>query len=1007
MNIHLGADKWSFAAFYRLFVVTLLLLIGVSTPTKAQCTLICTADLQTSLPASGQFTIPVSLVSPTAASLCPGALELTTWNAAGQVLPNNTITCAQVDEVVQVRVKHVASGNSCFSEITVMDMLPPVLSCPQKYVQCTQSTAPSSIGTPSIIDNCTPYNALNISRFDIPTPLPCGTIQNGQKVVERIDRTWLATDASGNMNTCLERIWIRAPVMDSVIFPVNKDDISAPSLSCGQNPLDLNLTGQPLLYGVPINNSGPCKLGLTSSDQIVTGCSPGSYTILRNWILVDYCSAQVRQTIQIIKITDLIAPQIQAPDTLSFNTDAAVCSATVLLPNIVTSDFCSAVTVVPNWQYGTGFGPFSGVTVGSHTLTWLATDACGNTKTATTIVKVADNVAPNVVCVASLVVSLGSSGQVLVHTSSLNAGSWDNCGPVFLKVTRNEVDWGNSVALTCADENQPIALKLRVSDTGGSFNDCVVTVTARDFMKPTLSCPPAITLNCLQNSNDLTLTGPATATDNCTLQSLNYVDNGTIAGCNTGVVTRRWMATDQSGNTRTCDQTITLNPISTISVTFPASVTLTSCSNAINVLPSATGSPNILGTSCYPLVATYTDEILNISPPACFTIYRAWKVIDHCIYDPNGGTQGIWEYVQEINVTDNTAPILTIPEDITVSSDAMNCGVYIDFMPATATDCSNSTVINYVAPNGLGGANASGWYTPGIHNIIFTASDGCGNFAQKTLKIVVQDLLAPTAVCINGLSVNIGQGGAAILSPTLFNGNSTDNCTPQDSLTFSIDPLYFACQHVGQQQVTLTVTDKAGNSAQCQTYINVQDNQNFCAQRKIDGYIRTPQGLPVYGVTVRDGQGHTVKTDSTGYYLFDHLLPGKDYTIKPEKQSNWANGISPYDFVLISRHILNLEPMNSPEKIIAADPNISTTVSTFDIVQMRKVLLGTLSEVPNGKSWRFIPSTHVFVNPDNPFVPAFEEEIKIFGLESDRTGVNFKAIKSGDINGDVNPLSID
>jgi hypothetical protein len=99
--------------------------------------------------------------------------------------------------------------------------------------------------------------------------------------------------------------------------------------------------------------------------------------------------------------------------------------------------------------------------------------------------------------------------------------------------------------------------------------------------------------------------------------------------------------------------------------------------------------------------------------------------------------------------------------------------------------------------------------------------------------------------------------------------------------------------------------------------------------------------------------------------------------------------------------------MNSPEKIIAADPNISTTVSTFDIVQMRKVLLGTLSEVPNGKSWRFIPSTHVFVNPDNPFVPAFEEEIKIFGLESDRTGVNFKAIKSGDINGDVNPLSID
>jgi len=1006
MAIHLDADKWSSTTFYRFFVVTLFLFIGVTTPSKAQCTLICTADLQTSLPASGQYTIPVSLVSPTAASLCPGALELTTWNASGQVLPNNTITCAQVDEVVQVRVKDIASGNSCISEITVMDMLPPVLFCPQKYVQCTQATTPSSIGTPSIIDNCTPYNALNITRFDIPTTLPCGTIQNGQKVVEKIDRTWLATDASGNISTCLERIWIKAPVMDSVIFPVNKDDISAPSLSCGQNPLDLTLTGQPLLYGVPINNSGPCKLGLTSTDQPITGCSPGSYTILRNWILVDYCTGQVRQSMQIIKITDQIAPQIQAPATLSFNTDAAVCSATVLLPNVVTSDFCSAVTVVPNWQYGSGFGPFSGVAVGDHTLTWLATDACGNTQTATTIVRVKDNVAPNVVCVASLVVSVGSSGQVLVNASSLNAGSWDNCGPIFLTVTRNEINWASFVTLTCADENQPVALNLRVTDTGGSFNDCVVTVTARDFTKPTLSCPPAVTLTCLQDPTDLVLTGQATATDNCTLQSITHIDIDTLSGCSTGILTRRWTATDQVGNTRTCDQTITLIPISTISVAFPANVTLSSCLDAINVLPSATGSPNISGISCYPLIATYTDEVFDITAPACFSIYRSWKVIDHCIYNPNSGTQGIWEYIQEIHVTDNTAPVLTIPDDITVSSDPMTCGVYIELSPATAEDCSSSIAISNIGPNGLGGTNASGWYAPGTHNIVFTASDGCGNYAQKTLKIVVQDLLAPTAVCINGLSVNIGAGGAAILSPTLFNGNSTDNCSPQDSLTFSIFPPSFTCQLVGQQQVTLTVTDKAGNSAQCQTFINVQDNQGFCAQRKIDGYIRTPLGLPVFGVTVRDGQGHTVKTDSTGYYLFNNLLPGKDYTIKPEKLSNWTNGISPYDFVLISRHILNLEPMDTPEKIIAADPNISNTVSTFDIVQMRKVLLGTLPEVPNGKSWRFIPSTHVFVNPDNPFVPAFDEEIKIINLESDRTGVNFKAIKSGDINGDVNPLSI-
>ncbi len=61
-----------------------------------------------------------------------------------------------------------------------------------------------------------------------------------------------------------------------------------------------------------------------------------------------------------------------------------------------------------------------------------------------------------------------------------------------------------------------------------------------------------------------------------------------------------------------------------------------------------------------------------------------------------------------------------------------------------------------------------------------------------------------------------------------------------------------------------------------------------------------------------------------------------------------------YDLVLISKHIIAIESLDSPYKMIAADANKSGSVTTFDIVLGRKLILGIDTELACG-SWKFVP----------------------------------------------------
>lgn len=117
------------------------------------------------------------------------------------------------------------------------------------------------------------------------------------------------------------------------------------------------------------------------------------------------------------------------------------------------------------------------------------------------------------------------------------------------------------------------------------------------------------------------------------------------------------------------------------------------------------------------------------------------------------------------------------------------------------------------------------------------------------------------------------------------------------------------------------------------------------------------------------------------------------------------NGVSVGDMIKISCHILGLQPFPSPFAYLAADINRSGSITTFDITEMRKLILGTYSKLPNNAVWQFLPEYYKFAEPSNPFIGTFGQpgslslnEFKAYN--GDTIGVF--GIKVGDIDGDIN-----
>ena len=163
------------------------------------------------------------------------------------------------------------------------------------------------------------------------------------------------------------------------------------------------------------------------------------------------------------------------------------------------------------------------------------------------------------------------------------------------------------------------------------------------------------------------------------------------------------------------------------------------------------------------------------------------------------------------------------------------------------------------------------------------------------------------------------------------------------------------------------------------------------------GTITNEEGetIELVNVLLENGAGMT----TTGLGTFDLGFSNcEEHTVTLSRNDHTGNGVSTFDMVLIQKHILTLEPFTSPYEKIAADVNRSKTITTFDLVQIRQVILGLIPEFPSSPSWLFLEEGFTFDDPNNPFETTLPNNVYTFSGEDDISNMNFMAIKIGDVN---------
>jgi len=411
---------------------------------------------------------------------------------------------------------------------------------------------------------------------------------------------------------------------------------------------------------------------------------------------------------------------------------------------------------------------------------------------------------------------------------------------------------------------------------------------------------------------------------------------------------------------------------------------------------------------------------------------------------------GFLKYTQVLKVVDEDSPLLLIgkvdtiitgkgdvyplgEEDQTLGEAPFECDA-IRVFQVFGRDCNEavSESLNYqweflmdgtILATGIGDTFSQIVYPGPLYEARWWVTDVFANTSLIAEHYTFLDGLAPVPYCSGGLVTEISSSHRfAIINAETLDLGSYDNCSDQSNLKIRLwhpvlniprpetpaevmalpEVLKLGCLFIGTQEVSLYVMDEAGNFDYCVTSVIVQNNMQSCSRRTIAGELMDQAGQAIEDVEVIvESTDANLSIQSNGNGGFEFTMPdGADYTIHPYKNNDPLNGVSTYDLVLISRHILGLNKFDTPYKYIAADINQSGTVTAFDLVQLRQLILSIIPTFPNNTSWRFVDMSHEFETMDAAMELAHQhEETTIRNLSSDRLDMDFLGVKIGDLNG--------
>ena len=779
---------------------------------------------------------------------------ITLYDPSNNVIPNNTLTKAHVGKEITYKLGHQCTSNTCWGKFRVEDYFAPVFICKNDTIPCTKSTAPDSLGFPfptgAYIDTII-SNKYIVKNWDACSDV---TLEYTDEIVKAncaldedktITRKWKASDANGNMSTCHQKIVIKRISLASVIFPPHYDGHDKPAFECGDTfPVLANGHPSPDTTGRPI--IGHCgNLQFTMTDVKFELCGK-SFKIARSWFVIDWCTSLSVTKNQIIVVKDSHGPDILCTDTLQLYTSPYQCATDlVLIPPLQSVFDCSEYSIQHELYTSGGLSAnqylvnqedknyFSALPAGIYFLNYVVTDVCNNTSQCLSVIKVSDNIGPNTVCDQVTKVSLDSDGKGRVFAVTFDDGSTDNCGIAGFRVRKMSdlcgfgTQFGDFVDFCCEEIGTTQMVALEVTDFNGNKNTCMVEVVVEDKLKPTITCPPNITLSCTDNYdlNHLDIFGSVVTkvSDIKDVNVYNYYHNGLVGKdglakdncsvtvsnsyvtdihCFTGTIQRKFIATDSFGLKDSCIQTITIlnpNPFSYADITWPVAYESNGC-RSDQTDPAVTGKPSFLNTSCATVSSSYEDNRFYIADGACLKIIRTWTVVDWCQFTGTNSVGKWGPYIQIIKLHNTDKPIFTSEcRDTTFCSYDETCQTgWVNLKQSAIDSCTYVYDLIWTYELDLfvdgtidstGKTNDFSGYLPlGKHKITWRVEDQCGNFNTCSYFFTISDCKKPTPYCISSLTLTLMQeSGTIAVWAKDFDIGSSDNCTQSDDLLFTFN----------------------------------------------------------------------------------------------------------------------------------------------------------------------------------------------------------------------------
>ncbi len=519
------------------------------------------------------------------------SLELSRTNFTCTDVGLNTVTLAVTD----------VNGNTatCSAQVMVADNIPPTITCVSNQSKntdpggCTYTVQGAEFQPPTYGDNCSAFTIQN--NFTNTASLAGAVFPKGNIMV-----VWTVTDGSSNTATCS--------------FGVTVVDNEPPMITC-PGALTVSCAGElpppnPALV-TATDNCGPVTKEhlLTTLPYNVTCIN--RFSVARYYRATDGAgnSAVCSQVITVFDNTAPVFTFIPANTTVQCNSVPAVGTP-------VASDNCGGtVAVMYNGQTRT-----DGSCPDSYTLIrkWTATDACGNTKTATQRISVIDTQKPNFVSVPANV-----TVQCNAIPAPANPTATDNCDNS-VSITYN----GQTKTNGACPNAYTLTRRWTAADNCGNTVSVSQRITVVDNIKPVFtSFPQNTSIAC---SESLPPVATPTASDACGgAVTITYLGQSSTSGTCPGnyQIKRTWRATDVCGNSTAATQTIQVSDnAGPVFTSVPGPLTI-ECTQPLPPLVNPTATDACGGY----VHITFLGNVATGSGCAVdYTITRTWRADDLC-----------------------------------------------------------------------------------------------------------------------------------------------------------------------------------------------------------------------------------------------------------------------------------------------------------------------------------------------------------------------------------------